>query len=56
MMAGGEELEMLSHELNEFARSDALAAASLREAASEFDQEAKALDVDELSHLHPDKE
>lgn len=56
MMAGGEELEMLSHELNEFARSDALAAASLREAASEFDLEAKALDVDELSHLHPETE
>lgn len=56
MMAGGEELETLSHELNEFARSDALAAASLREAASEFDQEAKALDVDELSHLHPETE
>ena len=56
MMAGGEELEELSHELDEFARTDALAAASLKEAASEFDQEARALDVDELSHLKPDKE
>ncbi len=56
MMAGGEELEALSHELDEFARTDALAAASLREVASEFQQEAKALDVDELSKLQPDKE
>lgn len=56
MMAGGEELEELSHELAEFASTDALAAASLKEAASEFEQEAQALDVDELSKLQSDKE
>ena len=44
MMAGGEELETLSHELAEFARTDALAGASLAEAAREFEQEAEALE------------
>ncbi len=56
MMAGGEELEELSHELAEFARTDALAAASLKEAASEFEAEAEGLHVDQLSQLQPDKE
>jgi simple sugar transport system ATP-binding protein len=41
MMAGGEELEELGHELEEFARSDRLAAASLREAGREFEAEAR---------------
>lgn len=40
MMAGGEELEELGHELEEFARTDRLAAASLREAGRSFEQEA----------------
>jgi simple sugar transport system ATP-binding protein len=37
MMAGGEELEVLSHELAEFARTDAAAGAVLAEAAHEFE-------------------
>jgi simple sugar transport system ATP-binding protein len=40
MMAGGEELEELGHELAEFARTDAIAGASLREASREFEAEA----------------
>lgn len=44
MMAGGEELETLSHELAEFARTDALAGASLAEAAREFEEEAESLE------------
>jgi simple sugar transport system ATP-binding protein len=44
MMAGGEELETLSHELDEFARTDAIAGASLAEAAREFEVEAESLD------------
>lgn len=40
MMAGGEELETLSHELEEFARTDALAKASLASAAQELQIEA----------------
>jgi simple sugar transport system ATP-binding protein len=47
MMAGGEELETLSHELAEFARSDAVAGASLAEAAREFGAEAKELHEDQ---------
>ena len=43
MMAGGEELEVLSHELAEFARTDATAAAVLAEAAHEFEEEAEEL-------------
>jgi simple sugar transport system ATP-binding protein len=43
MMAGGEELETLSHELAEFARTDAIAGASLAEAAKEFGQEVEGL-------------
>ncbi len=44
MMAGGEELEELSHELAEFARIDALAGASLAEVAREFEVEAESLE------------
>jgi simple sugar transport system ATP-binding protein len=44
MMAGGEELETLSHELAEFARSDAIAGKLLAEAAQEFEAEAEALE------------
>ncbi len=40
MMAGGEELDTLSHELAEFARTDAIAGAALAEAAREFEEEA----------------
>lgn len=41
MMAGGEELETLSHELAEFARTDAQAGAQLAEVAREFGEEAQ---------------
>jgi simple sugar transport system ATP-binding protein len=41
MMAGGEELETLSHELEEFARTDAIAAKQLAAAAQEIAIEAK---------------
>ncbi len=51
MMAGGEELETLSHELAEFARTDAIAGASLAEAAKEFGQEANVLHEDEHQAL-----
>ncbi|MGH2494681.1 MAG: ATP-binding cassette domain-containing protein [Ktedonobacteraceae bacterium] len=51
MMAGGEELETLSHELAEFARTDALAGASLAEVAREFEEEAEALE-DSMSDQH----
>jgi len=44
MMAGGEELETLSFELAEFARTDAVAGAALAEAAREFEQEAEQLE------------
>lgn len=43
MMAGGEELETLSHELEEFARTDANAAVQLRETAHELEMEAHEL-------------
>lgn len=43
MMAGGEELETLSHELAEFARTDAAAGAVLAEAARELEAEAEVL-------------
>ncbi|MGH2559672.1 MAG: ATP-binding cassette domain-containing protein [Thermomicrobiales bacterium] len=44
MMAGGEELEELSHELEEFARTDASsAAAGMAEASREFEREAQSL-------------
>src|SRR5438132_10613479 len=45
MMAGGEELETLSHELDEFARTDAVAGAALADVAREFKVEAGSLEV-----------
>jgi simple sugar transport system ATP-binding protein len=42
MMAGGEELEELGHELEEFARTDRLAAGTLRDAGRAFEAEAQA--------------
>lgn len=50
MMAGGEELEELSHELAEFARTDALAGASLAEAAHEFEEEVEQLEESHDGH------
>lgn len=41
MMAGGEELDVLSHELEEFARTDALAKASLTAAVQELQAETR---------------
>jgi len=46
MMAGGEELESLSHELAEFARTDAQAATQLAEAAHAFEAEAEQMHVE----------
>ena len=43
MMAGGEELEELGHELEEFARSDGIVAAGQREASRSFEAEAAAV-------------
>ncbi len=48
MMAGGEALEELSHELAEFARTDEKAGAALVKAAQEFEAEAKGLHVEQL--------
>jgi simple sugar transport system ATP-binding protein len=48
MMAGGEALEELSHELAEFARTDAIAGAALAEVAHEFEEEAVDLHVEQL--------
>lgn len=48
MMAGGEELEELSHELAEFARSDEKARAALAGVAQEFEAEAEQLHVEQL--------
>ena len=48
MMAGGEALEELSHELAEFARTDEKAAATLTEVAREFGAEAEGLHVEQL--------
>jgi simple sugar transport system ATP-binding protein len=50
MMAGGEELDVLSHELAEFARTDAAARAILAEAAQEFEEEAEELQEDHHDH------
>jgi simple sugar transport system ATP-binding protein len=47
MMAGGEELETLTHELAEFAHTDAAAGATLAEAARELQAEAAALHIGE---------
>lgn len=49
MMAGGEALEELSHELAEFARTDAIAGSKLAEAAKAFEMEAEGLHVDDHS-------
>src|SRR5437588_2777404 len=49
MMAGGEELEELGHELAEFARTDAIAGKQLAEAARVLEVEAEDLHVSELS-------
>lgn len=48
MMAGGEALEELSHELAEFARTDEKAAAALADAARELGAEAADLHVEQL--------
>jgi len=56
MMAGGEELETLSHELDEFARADAVAGKQLAEAAQALEEEAEDLHVEQLSGLHSDAE
>src|SRR5438094_9940656 len=48
MMAGGEELKELSHELAEFARTDAIAGGQLAEAAHEFEAEADQLHIEQL--------
>src|SRR5579859_7331509 len=48
MMAGGEALEELSHELAEFALTDEKARAALAEAAREFEAEAQGLHVEQL--------
>ncbi len=53
MMAGGEELEELSHELDEFARGDAAAAASLAETRQALASEVEALRVDEAGGAPP---
>jgi simple sugar transport system ATP-binding protein len=45
MMAGGQELEDLSHELAEFARTDAAAGAKLAEATRELEEEAHSVPV-----------
>jgi simple sugar transport system ATP-binding protein len=52
MMAGGEALEELSHELAEFARTDAVAGAALAEVAHEFEEAAVDLHVEQ----HPEAE
>ena len=48
MMAGGEELEELSHELAEFARTNEKARAALTAAAQEFGAQASDLHVEQL--------
>lgn len=48
MMAGGEELEELSHELAEFARTDEASQGKLAEASQAFDQEAREMQVNQV--------
>jgi simple sugar transport system ATP-binding protein len=48
MMAGGEALEELSHELAEFARTDEKARAALAEAAHDLEAEAQQLHIEQL--------
>ena len=49
MMAGGEELEELGHELEEFARADRLGAAKLAETARALDAEGRAVGVEDAA-------
>ncbi|MDP9363303.1 MAG: ATP-binding cassette domain-containing protein [Chloroflexota bacterium] len=49
MMAGGEELEELGHELEEFARSDRVGAAKLAETARDLGAEARAIGADDAA-------
>jgi simple sugar transport system ATP-binding protein len=51
MMAGGEELEELGHELAEFARTDDLAGAKLREASNALEEEAVELHIADQSEV-----
>ena len=48
MMAGGQELEELSHELAEFAHTDATASSALAEAGREFAEEARAAPAEQV--------
>jgi simple sugar transport system ATP-binding protein len=50
MMAGGEELDALSHELEEFAHTDRMAAAKLLEAGQDFHAEAQVIRASEPPH------
>lgn len=52
MMAGGAELEELSHELAEFARIDQIAGGALEELSHEFDEEAHELEEEARSPHH----
>ena len=56
MMAGGEALEELSHELAEFARTDEKAAATLAEVAREFGATAEHLHVEQLPPAYEEAE
>lgn len=56
MMAGGEALEELSHELAEFARTDEKASVVLAEAAHEFEAEASQLHIDQLPPAFEEEE
>jgi len=56
MMAGGEELETLSHELAEFARTDEKAAATMAEVARELGAEAEGLHVEQLPAKFTERE
>jgi len=53
MMAGGEELQELTHELAEFARTDVAAGAKLAEAVHELEAEASELHVGDLHQPEP---
>ncbi len=49
MMAGGEELEELSHELAEFARTDEVAGRTLAQASRQLEAEAQAVQAGDAS-------
>jgi simple sugar transport system ATP-binding protein len=51
MMAGGEELEELSHELAEFARTDTIAGKQLGQAAHELEAEMQELHIEHHSQM-----